>query len=223
MSRLALRRSRRRGPGGEKGTTLVELVAVMGILTLVLGFVYAGVASLRDAVEGTDRRLQNLSEGRVLMATVSKDLRTAIRPSPGASPFVTADANHLELYANLNPTPAPRLLDISISANDELLEETTIADPAATAPYAYTDYDPDDTEVRLVGRFVNNDASDPLFTYYDSDGAEIGPTPLTAGQRLAVRSIGISISVKKDSTFAKNPTVIRNRVRLPNVDYQEVQ
>lgn len=223
MTGSTLRRLRARSGSGEKGSTLVELLAVISILSLVLGFVYAGVASLRDAVEGTDRRLQNLSEGRVLMATLSKDLRTAIRPAPGESPFVVADANHVELYANLNPTPAPRLLDIAISADDELVEATTIADAAAVAPYSYGDYDPADSEVRLVGRFVNNDASDPIFTYYDSDGDEIGPTPLTAEQRLAVRSIGISISVKKESTFAKNPTVIRNRVRLPNVDYQEVQ
>ncbi|MCZ7530913.1 MAG: hypothetical protein M5U31_11570 [Acidimicrobiia bacterium] len=201
----------------------MELVAVMGLLTMVLGFVYAGVASLRNAVEGTDRRLQNLDEGRILMATVSKDLRTAIRPAPGVSPFVVADANHMELYGNLNPTPAPRLIELSISANDELVEETTAAMPAAVAPYDYTDYDADDTEVRLVGRYVNNDAADPLFIYYDSDGNELGPTPLTAGQRLAVNSIGISFTVKKESGFAPNPTVIRNRVRLPNVNYQEVQ
>jgi len=222
VTRSSLRHRRRRG-GTERGSTLIELLAVITLLSLVLGFVYAGVASLRDAVEGTDRRLQNLSEGRILMATLSKDLRTAIRPAPGASPFVVADANHLELYANLNPTPAPRLLDISISASDELVESTTIAGAGAAAPYAYSDYDPDDAEVRLVGRFVNNDASDPMFTYYDSDGDELGPTPLTTAQRLAVHSIGISISVKKESTFARNPTVIQNRVRLPNVDYQEVQ
>ncbi len=201
----------------------MELVAVMGLLTMVLGFVYAGVASLRNAVEGTDRRLQNLDEGRILMATVSKDLRTAIRPAPGVSPFVVADANHMELYGNLNPTPAPRLIELSISPNDELVEETTGALPAATAPYAYSDYDPDDTVTRLVGRYVNNDGSDPLFRYFDSDGNEIGPTPLNPGQRLAVRSIGISFTVKKDSGYAPNPTVVRNRVRLPNVDYQEVQ
>lgn len=205
----------------QRGATLVELMVTMTLLSLVVGFVLVGTGSLRDAVEGTDRRLQNLSEGRILMATLSRDLRTALRPAPAESPFVVADANHLEFYANLNPTPAPRLVELSINDADELVEETTVADAVATAPYAHSDYDPADAEVRLVGRFVDNDVADPLFTYYDDDGDQLGPLPLSSAQLLAVRSVGISLEVKKESGFARNPTVIQNRVRLPNVDYQE--
>lgn len=222
MRSWSLRRCTDRRLRGSRGTTLVELLATITVLSMVLGFVYAGTGSLREAVEGTDRRLQNLGEARILMSTLSKDLRTAVRPAPTDSPFVVADANHVELYANLNPTPAPRLIEITINENDELVEETIVADPGAVAPYSYADYDPVDAEVRLVGRFVDNDEADPLFSYYDDDGNELGPLPLGPSQLLAVDSVGIALSVKKESTFARNPTVVENRVRLPNVDYQEV-
>ncbi len=104
-----------------------------------------------------------------------------------------------------------------------LIEETIEADASATSPYAYSDYDQDNAATRLVGRYLDNDATtDPLFTYYDRDGNELGPTPLSPSNRLAIDAVGINLTVKKDSSFAPNPTVLQNRVRLPNVDYQEV-
>jgi prepilin-type N-terminal cleavage/methylation domain-containing protein len=88
MSMLArgLRRAR-----AEDGVTLVELVVVISIMSVVLGFVSRTFIVFENASQGENLRLQNLDEARTLMDDVSKDIRTAARISPTTSPFdVTA-------------------------------------------------------------------------------------------------------------------------------------
>ena len=71
----------------EEGITLVELIVVVSLLSLVLGFVLQTFVSMQNAATGASLRLQNLEEARILMDDVSKDLRTATRMTPTSSPF----------------------------------------------------------------------------------------------------------------------------------------
>ena len=88
MSGLA--RIRRRAQD-QQGVTLVELVVVISIMTVVLGFVTRTFIVMENASAGENLRLQNLDEARTLMDDVSKDVRTAARMTPTTSPFdVTA-------------------------------------------------------------------------------------------------------------------------------------
>ncbi len=143
-------------------------------MTIIMATVYQGFASTQNAIAGTDERLRNLDEARVLMAATSKDIRTAVRLSAGASPFTYASGNEATFYANLDTTDAPKKVSIHIDADDQLIEEVWTADAASVAPdYTYTGT----PRVRFVGRFVDNTEADPIFTYLDSSGAELNSTP----------------------------------------------
>lgn len=204
---------------GEQGTTLVEVVATLAILTIVLATVYGGVWSTQDAVNGADERLRNLDEARVLMAATSKDVRTAVRLDAGDSPFVTADGNEIEFYANLDPTEGPKRVRLSVDGDDQLVEEVWEPDPGSAAPdYTYTG----DPRVRFVGRYVANDESDPIFTFLDANGDTLADTPLDDADRRAVEAVRIRLVVKKTSGVPTAPTTLVNRVRLPNIDYNAV-
>lgn len=213
---VALRSRRDRGT---RGASVVEVVATLSIMTLVMATVYQGFASTHNAIAGTDERLRNLDEARVLMAATSKDVRTAVRLSAGSSPFVLADGNEAIFYANLDTVDAPKKVRIHIDPDDRLIEEVWEADLGSVAPdYTYTGT----PRVRFVGRFVDNSEESPIFTYLDSTGAALPDTPLSGTDLLAVKGVRITLVVKKDSGWSMQSTTLVNRVRLPNLDYNAV-
>ena len=211
---------------GSRGQSLFEIMVVCALLGVVLTVVYQGVNSAGQAISGTEKRLANLDEARVLMAVTTKDVRTATRLQAGTSPFATANKRELIFYANLNNNGAsgsvvdngPRRVRIYVDANSQLIEEV-VKPGASSVPPAYT-YNGVATR-RFVGRYVANTAGNPIFRYYDSDGDELTATPLSANDRLAVHSVKITLAIRKSTTFPIADTTLVNTVRLPNVDYQE--
>ncbi len=215
MRQLRLLRARR----GERGSSLLELMTTIFLLTVVMGAVMVGVFSAQNAISGQQLRLENLDQARTLMSALTKDVRTAVRLTASSSPFTVADKNHAVFYANLDTTGAPRKVDLSIDAQSRLIESVWTADAGTTAPnYTYTGA----PTVRLVGRYVNNSATNPLFTYLDSDGNQLPNTPLGSSDRLAVKAVEIRLIVKKTTNAYLNDTTLVNQVRLPNLDYNAV-
>jgi prepilin-type N-terminal cleavage/methylation domain-containing protein len=217
---------RRRRARGERGQTLFEVIVVVALLGVVLTMVYEGIASATKAIGGTEKRLGNLDEARLLMAVSTKDIRTATRLQAGTSPFVLANSREVIFYANLNNNGSsgsvvdngPRKVRIYVDSTSELIEQVTKPDATSIAP-AYT-YNGTPTN-RYVGRYVANDASHPIFQYFDSNGAPLTNVPLSATDRLAVDSVEITLSIRRTSTFQLSATTLMNTVRLPNVDYQQ--
>jgi hypothetical protein len=206
---------------------LFELVCVVLMLGMVLLVVYQGIDSMTRAIGGTERRLANLDEGRTLMAVTTKDMRTATRLQAGTSPFVTADTREVVFYANLNNNGSsgsvvdngPRRVRIFVDTDSQLIEEVVKPD-ASSVPPAYT-YAGTPTR-RFVGRYVANAVSDPIFRFYDVDGTELTGTPLSSTDRLAVRSVKVTLSIRRATAFPVANTTLVNTVRLPNVDYQQL-
>jgi hypothetical protein len=204
----------------ERGSSILEVVSVLLLVMIVMGAVFQGMVSATQATEGSGARLRNLDEARVLMATTSKDLRTAVRLSAGTSPFVTANKNEAIFYANLDTTGAPKRVRIHVDSQNRLIEQVWEHDPASTAPnYTYTTTTP---KLRMVGRYVANDSAHPIFTYVDANDVALGPLPLSASNRLAIKAVRIELIVYRTSAFNDNATTVVNRVRLPNVDYNAV-
>ena len=198
---------------------MVEIVTTLFILSIVMVFVYASVGTAGTAIAGEERRLVNMDEARTLMAVVTKDLRTAARLQAGTSPFVAAADRDVTFYANLNNTTGgPRKVRIYIDSTNSLISQAWAPDAGSVSPnYTYTGA----PTLRYVGRYVANTSTDPIFTYYDVNGATLSPTPLDSAGLLAVYSVGIKLSVRKQTTLPVRAVRVENRVRLPNVDYQQ--
>lgn len=245
----------------EQGVTLVELIVTISIMSVVLGFVMQGFVSLQRASAGASLRLENLDEARILMNAVSKDLRTAARLSSTASPFdvvlpasgpaafagwcasgCTAPATGITntevwFYANLtlaagNPTPCPDIVHLYVDKTVTpwvLKEQTAPADVGGAPPACVYSVAP---TTRLVGKYVANPVSSPVFTYYSDDAtgtpvcfpnggtcAGTSVMPLSAANRLLVNAVAVTLSVRQSTNFSVPYTTLINRVRLPNVDY----
>jgi hypothetical protein len=218
-----VRHRRLRGSGGQ---SLFEVIAVTTILGIVLAMVYAGVNSAGQALGGTEKRLANLDEARTLMAVATKDIRTATRLQAGTSPFTIANKREVVFYANLNNNGAsssvvdngPRRVRIYVDSSSRLIEEVTKPAASSVPPsYTYTGT----PARRFVGRYVGNTTAQPIFRFYDTNGTELTPAPLSAANLLAVNSVEITLSIRRATTFPIASTTLVNTVRLPNVDYQE--
>jgi hypothetical protein len=206
----------------EAGTSVVEMVIVTAVLGLVMAVVIGAFVAVQRNVADQDIRLENLDEGRVMMSTLSKSIRTAAILTGGSSPFVIADANRLKFYGNLDTTGAPNLIEMYVDPSNPtapvLIQKLTPPDKPITDPPTYNN---GPTKVRFVGRYVTNGPSAPMFSYYDVDGAAVGTPgiPLSDAQKILVRSVGIDLHVRKATAQAIPSTDLVTRVRLPNVFY----
>jgi type II secretory pathway pseudopilin PulG len=206
------------GVRSEAGTTLAEMAVVMTILSLLMLSAAQVLFSTSDGTFGSDERNVNLNEGRLFMATVTKDLRTATRLSAGTSPFLLAADREAKFYANLDTTTGPQLVHLYVDVSTELIEQVTPPDAGSAPNYTYVN---GPTTTRYVARYVANSNLQPIFGYYDSNGVQLSTTGggLSASDLLAVHSVGVSLSVRHTTTLSVNATMLVNRVRLPNLDY----
>lgn len=241
----------------ERGVTLVELVVVISILGVVLTFVTQGLISMQNATVGQSYRLQNLDEARILMDTVSRDIRTATRLSATSSPFSIptsgagsvpapgfghsapyAGDTEVWFYSNLtlsstNPSPCPDVVHLYVdtSVNPPVLKEQTISDanagdtpPTCNYPTTASSY-----TTRLVGKYVANPSTEPVFTYWydDANGQPAAfpqtstqtATGLQASDMLLVDEVGLTLAIREANNYHAPYTTLVNRVSMPNLDY----
>jgi prepilin-type N-terminal cleavage/methylation domain-containing protein len=203
----------RRGTG-QGGFTLVELLVAISVLAVVLTMLYGAFESLGGTVEGATDRIVNLDEARLLMDTMTKDLRTAVSLSATIPAFASADDRSVTFYGNLNSTE-PRKIEIFVDANNRLVERVTL--PTGTAPYTAASFT-DPPIVRVVGSYISGTA--PIFKYIKTDGTEwtASQTPLTATSDLSsIGAVEVTIAIQKTSRQFTTPTTLTDRVRLPNI------
>jgi prepilin-type N-terminal cleavage/methylation domain-containing protein len=199
---------------GEEGFTLVELLVAMTVLAIALTLIYGAFERLGGGVEGASDRIVNLDEARLLMDTMTKDLRTAVSLSASIPAFAAADDRSVTFYGNLNSTE-PRKIEIFVDASNRLVERVTL--PTGAAPYTAASFSGTPI-VRVVGSYVSGTA--PIFKYIKTDGTEwtASQTPLTATSDLSsIGAVEVTIAIQKTSREFTTPTTLIDRVRLPNI------
>jgi len=189
-----------RRPGGQAGVSVVEMTIVVALLGLVLALALQSLGAYQRAAAASDTRQQNLDEARVVMAVLTKDLRTAT----SFSSLAAADVTFLGLV-NTGATAPPNQLRLDVDAQGVLRERTWLPDDPNASPVTYTGAA---DRTRVVGRGLVSTGS--LLSFRDS--ADAVTTTLAA-----VRSVVITLSVDLPSGAPVPPTVLSGRVFLPNV------
>lgn len=230
---------RHRDPRGQTGLTVVELLVTMTILGVVLSALTAGVISIYRASFQVDLGSANQAEARNAMTVLSRDIRTAspVRPST-QSAFLVATPTGAEFTANLDDSQFPQLVRLSIDGDSRLVEDATPAtvttDPGTGE--VTVSWDPADSNVRFVAAFVVNDATLPLFRFFESgvggpvelvpqatgtcprpDGGTPTPAPcLDEGQRNRVSIVELNLTISSDPSGRVGQFTVSQRIRLPN-------
>jgi type II secretory pathway pseudopilin PulG len=184
---------------GQAGVTVAEMTVVVALLGLVLAIALQSLSAYQRAATASDTRLQNLGEARVVMAVLTKDLRTAT----SFTTLAASDVTFLGLV-NIGATAPPNRLRLYADGQGVLREATTPPDNPNANPITYTGA----PRIRVVGRGLVGTGS--LFSFRDSaDNPTTTPT--------AVASVVITLSVDLPSGAPVPPTVLSSRVFLPNV------
>jgi type II secretory pathway pseudopilin PulG len=191
--------ARRRRLRGQAGITVLEMTVVVALLGLVLAMALQALTSYQRAVADSDSRQQNLEQARVVMAVLTKDLRTATSFSALAGDDVTFTA-----LLNTGATAPPNRVRLYADAAGVLREAVTPPDDPTANPVTYTGT----PTTRVVGHGLVSTGN--LFVFRGSDGNE---TTIPS----AVTSVDVNLAVDLPSGSPIPPTALSSRVFLPNV------
>ena len=192
-----------RRPAGrdQAGVTMVEMAVVVALLGLVLTMAFQGLISYQRAAASADTRQQNLDQARIVMAVLTKDLRTATE-------FTAMTASDVTFTGLLNTaaTAPPNQLRLYADAGGVLREAVTPPDDPNASPITYTGT----PTTRVVGRGLVSTSG--LLSFRDSSDAVT--TTLTAVTSVVVT---VTVDLPSQSGAEVPPTVLTSRVFLPNV------
>jgi type II secretory pathway pseudopilin PulG len=190
---------RPRAGRGQAGITVIEMTVVIALLGLVLAMALQGLTAYQRAAAAADVRQRNLDEARVVMAVLTRDLRTA-------TAFTAVSATDVTFTGLLNTgaTAPPNRLRLYVDASGVLREAVTPPDDPNASPVTYTGT----PTTRVVGRGLVDTST--LLSFRDS--SDTATTSLTTAT-----SVVITLSVDLPSAAAVPPTVLSSRVFLPNV------
>jgi type II secretory pathway pseudopilin PulG len=183
----------------QAGITVVEMTVVIALLSLVLVVALQSMSAYQRSAAAIDTRQQNLEEARIVMAVLTKDLRTATT----FSALSATDVTFLGLLNTGATAPANRLR-LYVDTQGVLREAVTPPDNPNANPVTYTGT----PMTRVVGRGLVNTGS--LFSFRGvSDNPTTTPSEVT--------SVVITLSVDLPSGAPVPATVLTSRVFLPNV------
>lgn len=241
--------SRNRPRRTQGGQSLVEMITVVAIFGIVMTVIVGAFLITQKTSDVVDNRFENQGEAQKLITALSRDVRSATKLAPSTavpdpSPFICAKQDRMVFYANLSFVQSatavsnaergwPDIIDLMIDSSDPkapvLREYTWVAtnteDKTAAVPlYAGTPtcsgLPSNATALRMVGQYIANPVSTPIFTYYDGAGNVLTPPTngsLSEPDQRAVRRIKITLDVKKSTGRNVKPSRVETTVILTNI------
>ncbi len=200
-----------RRPPADGGFTLVELLATMVVSALLGLAVVSTVSSVARGSTAASERIRATEKVQTLSDRLLKSVRAAHPLGSPASAFDLATGTSLTVYTDAGDPTGPRRVSLTLSGTSpkQTLTETSIV-PAADGSY------PAATATSRVLAVSDVDATAPLFTYYDGNGAALVAT--TADLRSQIARVRVALTVREGSTAT--PTTVDSLVYLRNVEYR---
>lgn len=201
-----MRRVRRPDPRstGEEGFSLVELLVVMLVMSIVSAIVMAAMVSYTRSTAAAEARTRALSDVRLAVETISRDLRAA-NPIDAVTPVSSYDGQvQFSIYcanAGVGQCGSNNLRQVRYrydAASRTLFREiqgttSPLLGPQDTATLALD---------KRLGAIVNG-ANQPIFQYYDREGnrfaTSTGNAPPATTFRDCARVVRIHLVVRSEA------------------------
>jgi len=165
--------------------TLVEMMISLTVFAVIMGVVFTFLANSRRTYSSTSERVEYQQSIRAVLSLLTKEIRSAgCDPSGnGFDHFALADDTQLSLAMDLD-------------GNGDTLGNN----PDESVVYQY---DAGQEELNRDGgagaQAILRNVSGILFAYFDVDGNPLLATPLSPGDRAAVRYVDIDITGESDT------------------------
>lgn len=199
--------------------TVPELALVTLLLGIVSVMAFAGLISVTEATATTESRNQALAEARRAVETISRDLRAA-NPVDALDPVTAYNQRvSFDVYCNSGEAGCVNNLKKIVYEYDpvdfELLRTVNGATSVLLGPTGPASV----ARNRQRGAVVNK-ATDPMFTFYGSNGQAFATSGASAPTkerfRDCTRSVQIRVAVVSDISQADRNVDISTRVNLRN-------
>lgn len=208
-----------RVPGQDRGATLAELLVSVSLLIVVSAIGSTVLIGAYRATSATTSRVQVSAEAREALQAVSRELRTAVRPSAASTtPFIKAGGTLVQFYANDRPGSGPTEVTYSLGTDGRLTE---VRRPATVVSGAYTW--PATGGVSRV--LLDGLPAGAFLRYYDDkfsptcpSGCPVptsgSPALVDAGALKDLRTVEVTLTVSDPSRLRSTPVVLTERIGL---------
>lgn len=200
----------------KKAFTLVETLVALAIFTLGMA---ATVLVFSKTIKSKAYALEMGKSSFVVSRSVgdlTQYLRRSRQSDAGSYPIVSADDNDLVVYSDYDKNGKTERLHIYLTGGKVYLG---LRNPSATFPFSYAAGD--ETTLELAKQIVNT-ASDPMFSYYDSEYPESAAiaTPANVSE---LRLIKIFLKINIDPNRAPDNIQQETFVEIRNLnDYNRI-
>ncbi|MFA5867802.1 MAG: prepilin-type N-terminal cleavage/methylation domain-containing protein [Actinomycetota bacterium] len=194
----------------EIGVTLVELMVTMMLMSIAALVLLALLNAALGIMREVQARSEADGEAQLTISTLAWEIRSA-RSLDSSQPIIeTALPVEIVLYRGGTLEGAPTRYRY-YQSGAKLLKVYETAQ-AGGPPWVFTGV----TTVAEIGRYIVNDSSTPIFSYFDGNGVEI--TGQTAAERAKIRLVRINIRCDVDISKPPPPANVTREVSLRNYE-----
>lgn len=195
----------------KNGFTLIEMIVVIGILSLIAGGLTTAVVWGMRLWNVTQAHVKAQDEARAAFESITDEIREMQISDNGSYPIDTADSDTLIFYSNIDSDKNREKIKYEFQG-DTLYRWYANSDSSTPPQYpAFSDT----TKTVVVSHIVNN--SVPIFQFYD-DTFTGTSAPLSAPIQLnSVRLINIHLFIDYDPGNTPAPLELSTNVELRNL------
>ena len=192
-----------------KGITLVEVLVAIGIFTLIIGGITAMLLFSWKSNKIVWEQLKTQNEGRKVIQDFTNELRIAAASSIGSYVIESASSSQIIFYSDVDhDSLRDRIRYFFVTST----LKRGVVKPAGNPPA----YNSSTEAVTDVAHDVVN-ASNTIFTYYDSSFVGSG-SPLSSPIDVTkIRVVGISLELEEDPQASPVPFYIESKVVIRNL------
>ena len=194
------------GRKGERGFTLVEILAAAAISMILLSSIYIAIHSAQRSSAGMERKVTTQQDARAGLELMVMEIRMAsFNPTCASGIWLGADQRYkgiqtatdsrIQVEMDLNQNSTIGDANENITYNYEPSPNQRITRDTGGGPQPFLGDLPTRSSSRRVLRVVNDTLNVPIFSYFDGRGNLI-PAANLPGAIPEIRMIGITLCVE---------------------------
>lgn len=196
----------------QSGFSLIEFLIVFAILIMAVGIVVTVQKDLFSFNKFFSESFLAQNDASIVIAALVAEIRTASQSSVGGYPIEIAGNNSLAFYANIDSDTLKERVHYFL--NGASLMKSVVKPVGQPLTYSTTTAS---ENLRPVLRDVVSSSTAPLFSHYDSSYAGT-TTPLVQPVNIiAIRHIGIQISVDASPGVPPPAITVASKVTIRNL------
>lgn len=190
----------------KRGYTIVEMLVVISVSALVLGFVTASILTFYRTNTSTLEQAVQVDEARRGVDRLVRDLREAAYADDGSYPLVALSSTSITFYSDIDR-------DLSVERIRYWLDGSVLRKgitEATGTPPAYSSGE----QVSVISEYVRNSSQAmPVFTYFNASSTEVAAGTATS----TIVSVGAQIVVNVNQDRLPGEFTLRSTATFRNL------